>query len=198
MKRTLSINLAGYVYHIDDDAYAKFNQYLAQLEKNLKSENDRQDILADIEARISELLNERLGTKRQVVTIEDINFIIAIMGEPDIITGDGSKSESHEAFGKYRYRRMYRDPGNRILGGVCSGLAAYWNLDPLIIRTVFVVFFILGGSGLIIYLILWIIIPEAQTTAQKLEMRGEAVTVGSIKDFIKKEFENMKHNFSKK
>ena len=93
---------------------------------------------------------------------------------------------------------MYRDPDNRMISGVCSGLAAYWNLDPSMVRIVFVVFTILGGSGLIIYLILLIVLPEAQTTAQKLEMRGEAVTIESIKNFFAEEFNNVKNSFNKK
>jgi phage shock protein PspC (stress-responsive transcriptional regulator) len=90
---------------------------------------------------------------------------------------------------------MYRDPDNRVIGGVCSGLAAYWNMDPAIIRVVFIVLVLIGGSGLLVYLILWIVMPEAQTTAQKLEMRGEAVTIDNIKDFFRDEFEQVKKNF---
>jgi phage shock protein PspC (stress-responsive transcriptional regulator) len=198
MKKTLTINLAGMVYHIDEDAYQKLRNYLDSLEKKLKHEDDFKDIINDIEARISELLNEKLDGKRQVVIINDIDNVIEILGEPEVISNDDSSYESSGTYAKKNYRRMYRDPDSRIIGGVCSGLAAYWNMDPTIVRVVFVVLVFLGGSGLLIYLILWLIMPEAQTTAQKLEMRGEAVTIDNIKNFFKDEYENVKKNFSSK
>ncbi len=87
---------------------------------------------------------------------------------------------------------MYRDPDNRILGGVCAGMGAYWGADPLIIRIIFVVATLIFLSGAIIYLILWVVLPEAKTTAQKLEMRGEPVTISNIGKAVKEEFENIK------
>ncbi len=198
MKKTLTVNLAGMVYHIDEDAYQKLKNYLDQLEKNLKKESDFKDIILDIEARISELFNERLEGKRQVITLKDINQVIEILGEPEVISNGENSFETGPSNSKKTYRRMYRDSDNRVFGGVCSGLAAYWNMDPTIMRVIFVVLVLIGGSGVLIYLILWIIMPEAQTTAQKLEMRGEPVTIDSIKNFFKDEFENVKRNFNKK
>lgn len=197
MKKTLTVNLAGIVYHIDEDAYQKLSKYLGSLEKKLSNEPDVKDILTDIEARIGELLNERLGNVRQVVVLEDITFIIDVLGEPELITDEGAApyDSPHSGHYKRKARRIYRDPDDRFLAGVCSGLAAYWNIDPAIVRIGFVVLVLLGGSGLLIYLILWIVIPEAQTTAQKLEMRGEPVNIDNIKNFFKDEFENVKRNF---
>jgi phage shock protein PspC (stress-responsive transcriptional regulator) len=199
MKKTLTINLAGIVYHIDDDAYAKLKDYLDALEKQFKGEHDVAELISDIEARISELLTERLGSKRQVVIISDIDFIIETLGAPEAILNEGETytSSGHNSSGK-NYRRMYRDPDNRIIGGVSSGLAAYWNIDPVILRVIFVVLVFAGLSGLLVYIILWIVMPEAATTAQKLEMRGEAVTVENIKKFIKEEFEQVKKNIKNK
>ncbi|MBN1597234.1 MAG: PspC domain-containing protein [Bacteroidales bacterium] len=199
MKKTLTINLAGIVYHVDEDAYRKLKQYLEALEKKFRQEPDVKDLIADIETRIAELLTERLGNKRQVVIMDDINFVIQTLGDPDVISDEDNSSnyssETHWKTSQKKYRRMYRDPDSRIIGGVCSGLAAYWNMDPTIIRVIFVVLVLVGGSGLLIYLILWMVMPEAQTTAQKLEMRGEAVTIDNIKDFIREEFEQVKKNF---
>lgn len=198
MKKTLTINLAGMVYHIDEDAYQKLRSYLDSLEKKLKHEADFKDIILDIEARIAELLNEKLDGKRQVVIITDIENIVEILGEPEVISSEDASFESSGTYSRRNYRRMYRDPDDQVLGGVCSGLAAYWNMDPTIVRVIFVALVIVGGSGLLIYLILWIIMPEAQSTAQKLEMRGEAVTIDNIKKFFKDEYENVKKNFSSK
>jgi phage shock protein PspC (stress-responsive transcriptional regulator) len=196
MKKTLTINLAGMVYHIDEDAFQKLKAYLDALHKKFRLEPDVKELIADIEARIAELLSERLGNRRQVVTLDDVQNVITILGDPEEISDEErTYAYTRQESTRRTYRRMYRDPDHRIIGGVCSGLAAYWNMDPAIIRVVFVVLVLVGGSGLLIYLILWLVMPEAQTTAQKLEMRGEAVTIDSMKDFIREEFENVKKNF---
>lgn len=196
MKKTLTINLAGMVYHIDEDAFQKLKGYLDALQKKFKQEPDVKELIADIEARIAELLSERLGNRRQVVTMADVQSVISILGDPEEISDEEqSYNYTTQEPGRRTYRRMYRDPDHRIIGGVCSGLAAYWNMDPAIVRVVFVVLVLVGGSGVLIYLILWLVMPEAQTTAQKLEMRGEAVTIDSMKEFIREEFENVKKNF---
>lgn len=194
MKKTLTINLAGMVYHIDEDAFQKLKGYLDTLEKKFRQEPDVKELIADIEARIAELLTERMGNRKQVVTLDDVTAIITILGDPEVISEGESNYEYSEPSAKSTYRRMYRDPDNRVIGGVCTGLAAYWNIDPVIIRVIFIALIIVG-AGLVIYLVLWIVMPEAQTTAQKLEMRGEAVTIDNIKDFIRDEFEQVKKNF---
>jgi phage shock protein PspC (stress-responsive transcriptional regulator) len=199
MKKTFTINLAGAVYHIDEDAYASLKNYLDALENKFRQEPDVKDLISDIEARISELLTEKLGNKRQVVIQSDIDYLIETLGSPDIISGDesGSTAEGAKTF-THKYRRMYRDPDNRMIGGVCSGLSAYWNIDQVILRVIFVVLVFAGFSGALIYIILWIVMPEALTTAQKLEMRGEAVTIENIKKLIKDEFEQVKSSFKRK
>lgn len=201
MKKTFTINLAGLVYNIDEDAFSKLDKYLKSVEKSISFENDLKEIMNDIETRISELLNERLTHERQVIIIEDIDYIISVMGEPDDFAEDEStRKKTRETKTHRSYRRMYRDPDNRIIGGVCSGFASYWRIDPTIVRVIFILLCFFGGSGLLIYLILWIIIPEAKTTAQKLEMRGEPVNISNIKDFFRDEFESVKNSmgFNKK
>ena len=190
MKKTVTINLAGRVYHIDEDAFELLQNYLDGIRDALKQTEGSQEIYEDIEARIAELLNDKLRG-RQVVIISDVREIIGVMGEPNDISGSGEKkSHSH-------YRRMYRDPDNRMIGGVCSGMAAYWRIDPTIVRVIFVILAVFGTAGILIYLILWILLPEAHTVAQKLEMRGEPVNFSSIRDFFAEEFENVKRSFRK-
>ncbi|MBN2485396.1 MAG: PspC domain-containing protein [Bacteroidales bacterium] len=196
MKKTLTINLSGTVFNIDDDAYAKLKSYIEALEHKFRQEPDVQELINDIEARIAELFNERLGAKRQVVTLADIDFIIGTLGSPDVISDDEGDNYARSE-GK-TYRRMYRDPDNRVIGGVCSGLAAYWNIDPVILRVIFIILVFAGFSGVLIYIILWIVMPEAHTTAQKLEMRGEQATVENIKNYVKEEFERVKKNIKDK
>jgi phage shock protein PspC (stress-responsive transcriptional regulator) len=196
MKKTLTINLGGMVYHIDEDAYTRLRDYLDMVKQELKNAEGAEEIYSDIEARIAEIISEKLRNSRQVVTIDDIQEIIQVMGQPGDISGNENTSRAGSR-NKY-YRRMYRDPDNRMIGGVCSGLAAYWNFDPTLIRVIFVLLAIFGMAGILIYLILWIVLPEAITVSQKLEMRGEAVTISSITDFMKDEFENVKRSFKKK
>ena len=122
------------------------------------------------------------------------------MGDPEEIidTGDEttSGSKSSQSAGSYQNssRRLYRDTESSVIGGVSSGMGAYFNIDPLIIRILFVVFFFIGGASLLLYLILWIVLPKAETAAQKLEMRGEPVNVSNIEKKVKEEFEAAKEN----
>ena len=196
MKRTLTINLSGMVYHIDEDAYAILNDYLERIKSGINNLEGSNEIYEDIENRIAEIISERLRNSRQVVTIQDIEIVIGIMGQPEDISGNDKSKKS--TIRSKNYRRMYRDSDNRIIGGVCSGLAIYWNLDPTLVRVIFVILTIFGMAGIFIYLILWIVLPEALTAAQKIEMRGENVTISSIIDFFKDEFENVKKSFHKK
>lgn len=198
MKKTLSINLSGMVFNIDDDAYRELQVYLSQIESHFADIDESKEILADIEARIAELFNERVNDVKQVIVMKDVKEVIEILGRPEEIggSGDSSGERKREKFGPSGYKRMYRDPDNRILGGVCSGMGAYFGIDPIILRIIFVVAVLGFASGLIIYLILWIVIPEAKTTAQKLEMRGEPVNVSNIGKTVKEEFNRVKNNMN--
>ncbi|NBC82534.1 MAG: PspC domain-containing protein [Bacteroidetes bacterium] len=194
MKKTTTINLNNMVFHIDEDAFIKLKKYLQSVERKINNSGDAREIIEDVEARISELLSQKINDHKQVVNIKDIEEIISILGDANDFdeSGNEQSTQSTYTFSKVS-KRMYRDPDNRILGGVCGGMAAYFNTDPIWFRLLFVVLFLVGGSGILIYLILWIILPEAKTTAQKLEMRGEAVTIENIKRAVREEFENVKH-----
>lgn len=196
MKNTVSINLGGMVYHIDEDAYVVLKSYLDRIKDEIRDLEGNHEIYSDIESRIAELINEKFSNFKQVVTLFDVEEIISIMGKPEDISG---KSKSKRSYSSYRKsKRMYRDPDNRIIGGVCSGLAAYLDQDVTIIRVIFVLLAFFGMAGGFIYIILWIVLPEANTIAQRLEMRGEEVTLNSIIDFFKEEFENVKRSFKKR
>lgn len=199
MKKTISINLNGMLFNIDDDAYARLEEYMKRIEAHFAGQDESNEIMNDIEARIAELLNERLGGGKKAVSINDIEEIIKTMGNPDEFaeTEQENQNKQHYHY-THRPRRLYRDPDNRVLGGVCGGMGAYMNIDPVIFRVIFVIIFFGYGVGLLIYLVLWIVIPEARTTAQKLEMRGDPVNVSNIGSFIKDEFENVKNSFKGK
>ena len=196
MKKTFTINLSGTVFHIDDDAYERLNYYILQINRHFGNDADAKEIVQDIESRISELFQERVKDGSEVITIEQVEEIIKIMGMPEAFAD--SKDENEQVVTKIsrsRTKKLYRDPDDRILGGVCSGLAAYFNIDPIIVRLIFVALFFGGGSSLIIYLILWIIAPKAANTAQRLEMKGEEVNINNISKTIKEEIQDVKENY---
>jgi phage shock protein PspC (stress-responsive transcriptional regulator) len=203
MKKTFSVNLGNRVYNIDDDAYMRLKEYLDLIEGYFSDDKEREDIINDIETRLSELFSEKLNDTRQVITMTDVADAIKIMGDPHEIGGDKSRSENksttysqHEK--SYNRKRLYRDDDNRVFGGVCSGLGYYLDIDPVILRIILVVLFILGGFGLLLYLILWLVVPKARTTAQKLEMRGDSVNASNIGNFFREEFDSMKRSFRKR
>jgi phage shock protein C len=113
------------------------------------------------------------------------------LGNPEDID-DSSSTTARAKFSTPGYHRMYRDPENRMLGGVCAGMGAYWDIDMWIMRVIFFVLAIAGGIGVVTYLILWIVLPEAKTTAQRIEMKGEPVNIQNIKDSVKKEVETVR------
>ena len=193
MKKTVNINLGGIIFHIDEDAFEKLNAYLSRIKLHYKDEEGCEEIASDIEARIAELVQEK---NLQIISISDVDSIISIMGEPEAYEeSEGEASTQEETKGnsstKKTKKRIYRDKDNEVIGGVCSGIAAYFNIDPVIIRLLALVGMFAGG-GVLVYLILWAIIPEAKTTAEKLQMKGETVNAENIKKTIQKEFDNLK------
>lgn len=193
MKKTITINLGGMVFSIDEDAYQLLYNYLQSVGDYYAKENASSEILEDIEARMAELFRDRTGGNRRVITYADVEAVIAIMGYPEDFMTDSTPGSGSSSYSSHtRYRRIYRDPDNRILGGVCAGMGAYFSLDPLLFRILFLVLVLAGGSGILLYLILWIVIPEARTTAQKLEMKGEPVNVSNIGKKVKEQFNHVK------
>jgi phage shock protein PspC (stress-responsive transcriptional regulator) len=193
MKITVSINLGGYFFNIDEDAYAELKMYLRNLELHFAHEESASEILSDIETRMAELFRTKITSYKQVINIEDVRQAIAILGTPEDIS-DSDGPSSREKFSSPGYHRMYRDPDNRVIGGVCSGMGAYWDIDPVIVRIIFIALALAGGIGVMVYLILYIVLPEAKTTAQKIEMKGEPVNIHNIKEAVKKEFDSVRKN----
>lgn len=195
MKITVSINIGGIAFHIDEDAYTELKIYLRSLERHFAKEDSSAEIMSDIEARVGELLNARVNDYKQVVTLQDVLEVISILGTPEDI-GEEDSGPTYSKISSPKYHRMYRDPDNRIVGGVCSGMAAYWGMDPWVVRVIFIVLTLPGGLGILVYAVLWIVLPEAKTTAQKIEMKGEPVNIKNIKDSVKDGFENVKQNMN--
>jgi phage shock protein PspC (stress-responsive transcriptional regulator) len=195
MKITVSINLGGYSFNIDEDAYAELKRYLKNLELHFANEESSSEILTDIESRMSELFRSRITGYKQVITMEDVREVISVMGTPEDISDEEGPS-ARQKFTSPGYHRMYRDPDHRIIGGVCAGMGAYWHIDPLIIRIIFLALILAGGISILIYLILYIVLPEARSTAQKIEMKGNPVNIHNIKESVKKEFNSVRKNMN--
>ncbi len=189
MKKTLTINLNNIVFNIDDDAYEMLQAYLKDVEKHL-SEDERREVMADIEARIAEIFSESLKRNKTVINLEDVEEIITVLGKPSQYAdedeaADEKTAQQQNTGGKKRPRRYYRDPENKVIGGVAAGIAAYFNWDVTWIRIAMVILVLIGwGTAIPIYIVVWLIAPEAITAAQRLEMQGEDVTVDNIKSEI--------------
>lgn len=197
MNKTININLGGTFFHIDESAYQKLKRYLDAIRRSLSDDpKGRDEIIADIEFRIGELLAERVKDVRQVVSDTDIEEIIAVMGQPEdyLVDEEMFSEEDRGSYKKSNYgstkRKLFRDGDDKFLGGVCSGLAYYFDVDVIWIRIAFLLITWLGGSGIFIYAILWILLPEAVTTAEKLQMEGEPVNISNIEKRVRSEFES--------
>jgi len=208
MKETVKINLNQRLFDLDADAFEKLKGYLDSLAGYFRTSTQGADeILQDIEQRIAEILEEMLKRDKQVVTLQDIEEVIKMMGTTDDFareseiaedeTDNKTSSQQSATYEDYsrEHRKLYRDVEHNILGGVCTGIAAYFNVDPVWIRIAFVVLFFINLVGLIAYLILWVIVPPAVTTTQRLQMRGRPVTVGNIQESVTSEFHKVKDNF---
>ncbi len=199
MKKTFTVNIRGIVFHIDEDAYEVLNDYLQSIKQYFAKTEGGDEIISDIETRIAEMLRESIGDEKQVITLDDIEKVIEVIGQPSEFGGEPEdetawqqKSEKSKTI-----KRLYRDPDRSILGGVCGGLGAYFHTDPVWFRLAFVIFSLPGfGTPLIIYFILWIVIPEARTAAEKLQMKGEKVNISNIEKSIREEIGNMKNKFN--
>ncbi len=264
MKKNISINISGIIFHIEEDAFDKLKAYLDGINRYFSTFDDNLEIIADIESRIAEIFLAKLSEDKQVITLADVESLIATMGTISDFQAAEDQTKDEDQQSKYEYseeqststgknKRLYRDENRKIVGGVCAGVAHYFNIDALWIRLLFVlllfgsggtillVYFIMwavvpgndqlpedkklkkmfrdseskvlggvasgvanyfgvdvviirlifvlttfiGGSGLIAYIVLWIILPEAKTFSDKVQMKGEPVTLSNIESNIK-------------
>ncbi|WP_374400335.1 PspC domain-containing protein [Flavobacterium sp.] len=199
MNKTISINLGGFFFHIDEDAYQKLSRYFDAVKRSLSADG-RDEIMKDIESRIAELFQERLKNDKQVVGLTEIEEVISIMGQPEDYKIDDEKStyQSSSSSTNFYYpsKRLYRDKENGMLGGVMAGLGHYLGIDTLWLRIIMVILFFGFGTGLFVYIVLWILVPEAVTTTQKLEMKGEPITISNIEKKVKEGFDDITSKFS--
>lgn len=197
MKKVINITLGSIVFAIDEDAYAALASYLEQIKNNLQNGDDIKEIIDDVEIAIAEKFIARNRSEKTAVTSADVEAVISEMGSP-VEFGAGEEGESvpnqtttpkePEAEPK---KRLYRDKDNAVLAGVASGLANYFGLDPVIVRLIFIIAVFFNGLGLLVYIILWLVVPIAETTADKYAMRGERVTLKDISERVKKNLDDI-------
>jgi len=279
MKRNISINISGIIFHVEEDGYELLRSYLDSITRYFSNYEDSKEITDDIESRIAEIFLKKLSSSKQVITRDDVEAVVATMGsvedfaaldyDDEPFSSASRSSESTTSTGTFEAepgerRRLYRDtkrkilggvaagvahyfgtdplwirlllilflfadafitfgvldtitfityivfwivvpgrpdleqnekikklfrnPDDKVLGGVASGLAAYFGIDPTVIRLLFVLTIFFGGAGLIIYIVLWLITPQAKTLTDKMQMKGEPVTLTNIESSIKKNF----------
>ena len=184
------------LFHIDEEAYNKMRRYLESVKRSFANTPGSDEIIADIEARIAELFHEKLENERQVITQKEVDEVIAIMGQPEDymvdeeIFEDEPRAKTKRT--KDRVKKLYRDTEKKYVAGVSSGLAHYFGIDPLWIRLLWIFLTIFTWGGFIfIYGLLWILIPEAKTTSQKLDMSGETVNISNIERKVKEGFDDV-------
>ncbi|MDC6384749.1 PspC domain-containing protein [Flagellimonas taeanensis] len=196
MNKTVNINLANTLFHIDDDAYNKLRRYLESIKRSFAGTKGSDEIIADIEARIAELFLEKMENERQVITHKEVDQVIDVMGQPedymvdeDIFEDDPKRTYAEPS---PKAKKLYRDIDHKYIGGVCAGLEHYLGFDAIWIRIIFILLAVFtSGFGLIAYILLWILVPEAATTSQKLDMRGEPVNISNIERKVKEGFDDV-------
>ncbi|MBP8033687.1 MAG: PspC domain-containing protein [Bacteroidia bacterium] len=205
MNKTVTINISGIIFHIEEDAYEKLSKYLTTIRGYFNKAEGGSEIMSDIEARIAEMLQSKTSPIKQVVLMSDVDYVMDSMGKPEEFASDSSENSSQESDTKENSqtynepikKRLYRDGDSKVLGGVCSGVANYFDIEVVWLRIALLLMFFFAGTGFLLYLILWIAIPEAKTTAEKLAMKGERADINNISKTVKEEAEQLKKRMEK-
>ena len=177
----MNVGIGGFGFMIDEDAYYRLNNYLNRFKSALGSGKESSEVMSDVEQRIAELFRQELRYKEEVVSLALVEKVIACLGFPDGVgqTDEFAFDRGYDTYSR-PCKRLYRDPDDKMLGGVCSGLAAYFDTEIVLIRVILLVA-IICCFGIPVYILLWIAVPLARTAAQKLEMRGLPVTAENLR-----------------
>lgn len=182
MKKVVNINVGGIGFTIEEDAYYKLKKYLDHFESTIADKTEAKEVMEDIESRIADIFRETIKYDYQVVDEKLVDKVIAQMGQPE---GTPAEEEQHQYNGRIT-KRLYRNTDDKMVAGICGGLAAYLGIDPAIVRILTLVGVVFGGISVWVYAILWIAVPRATTVAEKLEMRGEPITAENIRNYSAK------------
>src|ERR1700744_415724 len=199
MNKTIIININGIVFHIEEDAYEILKNYMTDVKRHFLNSADSLEITTDIENRIAEMFNEILARdNKQVIIEQDVNQVVEQMGTVADFENADSDSAHQPADHNYtaEARRLFRDPDDHLVAGVCSGIANYFDIDAVWVRLAFALLTPVGGSGALLYIILWIVVPKAVTRADKMAMKGEKQNLKGFKKNLEDELSTVRQNFS--
>ncbi|HRO41392.1 MAG TPA: PspC domain-containing protein [Flavipsychrobacter sp.] len=199
MQRIIQINIAGRLLPIEEDAYLALRDYIKSLERHFENEQGKDEIIQDIESRIAELFTIRLQAGTQCIDSDDVKKVIETLGPAYTLGASNSEPVNPYLPAKYEprtsggQRRLYRNPNDKMLGGVCSGIANYFDIDPVIVRLIMVVLFLGAGIGLLAYIIAWVVIPLARTPEEIAYMTGgQPMNIHSIRKNVGNELQDLK------
>ncbi len=199
MNKTYPINISGIVFYINEDAYRLLENYLNTIKQYYLKTEDGAEIISDIESRIAELFSEKVSSSKQIITKQEVEEVIQKLGRPEDF--DEEESDNEPKFNNPSSKpnkKFYRDTDEGVIAGIAAGLSHYFGVDVVFVRILFILLVIGGTIGFWVYLILWIISPEAKSTIEKLEMKGEPVNLSNMEKKIREEFENVKTSFKDK
>jgi len=194
MKKTISVTVNGVVFHVEEEAYEKLKNYLQSIKDHFSAYAEGEEIISDIESRIAEHLGECLSPAKQFIAASDVESLIKSMGAVRDFSDEAGfePSETEESFSGEKIKKLYRDTDNAIIAGVASGIASYLGVEAVWARLVFALSVFFGGYGALLYLLLWLIMPEAKTASEKVEMSGKPVTLKRLEKAIKSKFGSRK------
>ncbi|WP_431293956.1 PspC domain-containing protein [Pedobacter sp. P26] len=198
MEKTIIINIGNTIIHIEESAYERLKAYLNEVKQYFANHADDLEIVTDIENRIAELLTEQLEEqKKQVVDSANVNSVIGQMGRvQDFDTTEESEEQpviSNAYQYQYTEKKLYRDMDDRVVAGVCAGIAHYVNADPKWIRLATLLISFVGGFGVLVYALLWIIMPKAKSRVEKMEMKGEPANLQGFQKIWMKNYRRLRN-----
>jgi phage shock protein PspC (stress-responsive transcriptional regulator) len=201
MNQTVTVNISGIVFHIEVDAYEELKKYLNKIRSYFKNSEECEEIMTDIEARIAELFNEKITSDNQVISSSYVEEVVSIMGKPEqYIDEDEEEQEQPKSNQRtYNYntaKKLFRDPDDRLIGGVASGISSYFGIDTIWLRLFFVIALFIG-FGFLLYIILWVVMAEAKTSSDKLQMKGDPVNINNISKTFRDEADKVSENLKK-
>jgi phage shock protein PspC (stress-responsive transcriptional regulator) len=194
MKKTINVTIGGLVFSVEEDGYMKLHHYLESLKTHFSVLSYGSEIIADIESRIAEQLNAKTGGNAQrAVTLTDVDEVLKVIGSvEDFDSHDSGYKSATNRENAASPKRLYRSSDDVMIAGVAAGIAAYFGIDTLIVRILFIIIFLAGGWGILLYIILWLLLPEAKTAGQKLEMKGAPVTLKQFEQTAKEKISEVR------
>jgi phage shock protein PspC (stress-responsive transcriptional regulator) len=200
MNKTIIININGIVFHIEEDAYEILKNYMTDVKRHFLNSADSLEITTDIENRVAEMFSEILATEnKQVIVEQDVNSVIEQMGRvedfEDVYEDNKNPSGGAEPY-TISSRKLFRDPDDHLVSGVCAGVANYFDIEPVWVRSAFAISIFFAGSGLLLYIVFWILIPKATTRADRMAMKGEKLNLQGFKNNLEEELSSVKNHLN--